>query len=186
MKKVFFLDRDGVIIHDGDYLKRPEEVVMFDETPEAFRMIKEAGYDIVVVSNQSGIARGYFTEQDLSDVEKHIESLLRLSGAPLPDKWCYCPHHEKGTVEKYAVECNCRKPKPGMLLSAKEELNIDCSESFMIGDRISDIKAGYNAGCKECVMVLSGWGKPEDTDQLERKPKIASGILEAVKYLLGK
>ena len=184
MKKVFFLDRDGVIIEDANYLSSPEQVVLCPGTPEAFRMIKEAGYEIVVVSNQSGIARGYFTCEDLAKVEKHLEKYLKNAGAPLPLAWYYCPHHKKGTVAEYAVDCDCRKPKPGLLLAAKKDHEIDCGESFIIGDKVSDLESGFSAGCKAGVLVLTGHGTEQELKPLEKPYETAPEILEAVKILL--
>ena len=186
MKKVFFLDRDGVIIEDANYLSSPEQVVLCPGTPEAFRLIKNAGYEIVVVSNQSGIARGYFTYDDLAKVEKHIEKVLEDAGAPLPAGWYYCPHHKKGSVAEYAVDCDCRKPKPGLLLAAKKELDIDCEESFIIGDKVSDLESGFAAGCKAGVLVLTGHGTEQELKTLEKPYETAPEILEAVKLLLKK
>ena len=186
MKKVFFLDRDGVIIEDADYLSSPEQVVLCKGTPEAFRMIKEAGYEIIVVSNQSGIARGYFTENDLVKVEKHIERVLKESGAPLPEKWYYCPHHKKGSVPEYAKECDCRKPKPGLLLAAAKDFEIDFEKSCIIGDKISDLEAGFSAGCRKGVLVLTGHGKEQELKELSQPYETAPEILEAVKLMLKK
>ena len=184
MKKVFFLDRDGVIIEDKNYLSLPDQVVLCEGTVRAFRKIKEAGYGIIVVSNQSGIARGYFTEKDLSAVEKRIEDILSGSGAPLPDKWYYCPHHVKGSVKKYAVECDCRKPKPGLFLQAVKEFGIDCENSVVIGDKVSDLEAGFAAGCGKGVLVLTGHGKEQELKPLCKEYSTASGILQAVETAL--
>ena len=184
MKKVFFLDRDGVIIEDKNYLSSPDQVVLCEGTVSAFRRIKDAGYGIVVVSNQSGIARGYFTEKDLEKVEKRIEELLAASGSPVPDKWYYCPHHAKGSVPEYSFDCDCRKPKPGLFLRAGKELDIDFSQSVVIGDKISDLEGGFSAGCGKGVLVLTGHGKEQEPVKLAKKYETASGILEAVESAL--
>ena len=184
MKKVFFLDRDGVIIEDANYLSSPDQVVLCGGTPEAFRKIAEAGYEIIVVSNQSGIARGYFTEQDLAAVEEKIEDCLTQAGAPLPLKWYYCPHHKKGSVPEYAVDCDCRKPKPGLLLRAGEEFPIDYEKSFIIGDKLSDLESGFSAGCGKGVLVLTGHGTEQELKKLQKPYETAPEILEAVKLLL--
>lgn len=184
MPKVFYLDRDGVLNHDVEGITRPEHIIMCDGVPEALRKIKAAGYGIVIVSNQAGIANGLLTRDDLDVIEKHIESQIRAAGAPLPDKWCYCPHCATGVVAEYAIDCNCRKPLPGMFLAAAEELDIDRENSFMIGDRITDIQAGLAAGCKTAVLVMSGYSKPEDAVPLDRPYHTAAGILEAVELLL--
>jgi D-glycero-D-manno-heptose 1,7-bisphosphate phosphatase len=184
MKKIFFLDRDGVIIEDANYLSRPEQVKLCSGTPEAFRKIVEAGYEIIVVSNQSGIARGYFTEEDLAAVETHIESCLKDAGAPLPLKWYYCPHHKKGSVPEYSVECDCRKPKPGLLLKAGKEFEIDYKNSFIIGDKLSDLESGFAAGCGKGVLVLTGHGTEQELKELEKPYETAPEILSAVNLLL--
>ena len=184
MNKVFFLDRDGVIIEDKNYLSSPDQVVLCKGTVSAFRKIREAGYGIVVVSNQSGIARGYFTENDLKKVEKRIEELLEQSGAPVPDRWYYCPHHVKGSVPEFSFECDCRKPKPGLFLQAKRELGIDCANSVVIGDKLSDLEGGFSAGCGKGVLVLTGHGKEQELSPLAREYETAPGILEAVESAL--
>lgn len=184
MEKAFFLDRDGVLNHDLEGITKPEHLIMCDGVPEALKKIKAAGYKIVVISNQAGIAKGLLTMEDLMTLQKHYENQLAALGAPLPDKWCYCPHHENGIVPEYSVPCNCKKPKPGMILAAKEELGIDCAKSFFIGDRITDIQCGLAAGCRDAVLVMSGFSKPEDAVPLDRPYRTAAGILEAVDLLL--
>ena len=149
-------------------------------------MIKNAGYEIVVVSNQSGIARGYFTYDDLAKVEKHIEKVLEDAGVPLPAGWSYCPHHKKGSVAEYAVDCDCRKPKPGLLLAAKKDFDIDCENSFIIGDKISDLESGFAAGCQTGALVLTGHGTEQELRPLDKSYKTAPEILAAVKALLNK
>ena len=121
MNKAFFLDRDGVIVEEEHYLSDPAKVRLCPGCIEAFRKIADAGYRIIVTSNQSGIARGYFTFADVAAVERRICDLLVAGGAPLPLAWYYCPHHTKGTVMEYVRDCNCRKPHPGMLLQAAED-----------------------------------------------------------------
>ena len=107
MEKAFFLDRDGVIIEDANYLSRPEQLRLIPGAAEGIKLIREHGYKVIVVSNQSGIARGYFTFDDLAKVEKALSAMLEEKGAKV-DGWYYCPHHEKGSVPEYAKKCSCR------------------------------------------------------------------------------
>lgn len=146
MGKAFFLDRDGVLIHDRNYLSDPAGVELCPHVAAALNLIRSHGFRIFAVSNQSGIARGYFTWEELKRVEQRIDELLALEGARI-DQWYYCPHHIKGTVAPYAAACKCRKPEPGLLLAAAADHEIDLSQSFMIGDKLSDLKAGKAAGC---------------------------------------
>ena len=186
MQKVFFLDRDGVLNHDLEGICKPEHLIMCEGVPEALKKIKAAGYGIVVVSNQAGIANGVLSWEDLKQLQKHFEGLLKQHNAPLPDKWYYCPHSETGIVPEYAISCDCRKPKPGMIIAAKQDLNIDCENSFFIGDRITDIQCGLAGNCKAAVLVMSGFSKLEDAVPLDKPYYTAAGILEAVEMLLKK
>ena len=182
MNKACFLDRDGVIIEDENYLKVPDQVHLCAGIVPAMRMLRDAGYKIVVVSNQSGIARGYFTPEDLKRVEARIDELLREQGVFI-DRNYYCFHHKKGVVREYAVECKCRKPEPGMLLQAAEDLDLDLGECIMIGDKVSDVEAGLRAGCRAAALVRTGHGVEQN---LSEYPDVcdAPDILYAVTKLL--
>ena len=184
MNKIFFLDRDGVIIEDEDYLADPSKVRLCPGCAEAFRKIRNAGYRMIVLSNQSGIARGYFTFDDVKAVERRIEEILSEQNAPCPDAWYYCPHHPKGVVEEYRKECDCRKPKPGLFLQAGKDFDADFGGSFMIGDKISDLQAAFAAGCSGGALVMTGHGKEQQIVKLDREYKVAVSILEAVDQLL--
>ena len=187
MRKAFFLDRDGVINVEVDYLHRPEDVILIEGLGEALGKIHAAGYLAVVVSNQSGVARGMYTMQDVKAVEERICELLRQSGCDVPDAFYYCPHHKKkGTVPELAVDCDCRKPKPGMFLQAARDWKIDPAQSFMIGDRMTDLQAGQAAGCAVNVLVLTGYGKNEQEAARAAGIPVAETLLDAVNYLLKK
>lgn len=149
MNKAIFFDRDGVLNKDNDFITDINQVVLYEKTPEIITYCRNLGFKIFVVTNQAAVARGMISEKELIELNKQYEKLL-LSQNPNAaiDKIYYCPHHPNANVEEYRVKCQCRKPSPGMILSAKEEFNIDLSKSFMIGDRISDITAGFLAGCK--------------------------------------
>ena len=149
-KGAAFLDRDGVINEEVNYLHEPEKTVLVSGVAEALNLIHQHGYLAVVVTNQSGIARGMYGEPEMHSVHAKIRELLAPSGADF-DAIYFCPHPP-------AAECCCRKPKPGMLLKAAEDLGIDPSISFMVGDRAGDIEAGNSAGCKATYLVRSGYG----------------------------
>ena len=186
MRKAFFLDRDGVVNVEVDYLHRPGDVILIEGVGEAVDKIHAAGFLAVVVSNQSGVARGMYGMPDVKAVENRICELLRQDGHSVPDAFYYCPHHKKGTVPELAFDCDCRKPKPGMFLQANRDWEIDPSKSFMIGDRMSDLHAGLAAGCAESVLVLTGYGKNEQETACGEGFRVEPAILDAVNYLLKK
>lgn len=152
-----FLDRDGTIIEDCGYIGDPDDVKLKPGAAEAIRHLRRAGFKVVVVSNQSGIARGYFDEDALSEVHAKFESLLDEGGATLDGAY-YCPYLEgkNATIEQYRRDSELRKPKPGMLLQASRELRIDTSRSWMVGDKASDIEAGKKAGCRTILLQPNG------------------------------
>ncbi len=154
-----FLDRDGTINEDVNFLSSPEQVILIDWSVEAIKEMNELGLKIIVFTNQSGIARGYFTEDDLHKIHSRLDELLSQSGARI-DAYYYCPHHPTEGNGEYKVECECRKPKDGMLQRASREQNIDLKKSFVVGDRCVDIKAGKTAGAKT-ILVLTGYGRQE-------------------------
>lgn len=157
-KQAVFLDRDGTINVERDYLYRPEEFVFIPGAVEAIRQFNRSGFLVVVVSNQSGVARGYYGEEEVRLLHRHIDRLLQEAGARV-DAWYFCPHHPDGR-EPYNRSCECRKPKTGMLRQAAEELGIDLKRSWMIGDKLIDVEAGLAAGCRS-VLVLTGYGREE-------------------------
>lgn len=159
MKRAFFLDRDGTINQEKDYLYRVEDFEFVPGAPEAIRLLNEAGVLVVVVTNQSGVARGYYTEDDVEILHRHIAQELEASGARV-DAWLYCPHHPAGKGS-YSLPCRCRKPLPGMLLDAARRLDIDLESSVMIGDKRADIEAAISAGCRP-ILVRSGYGAAEE------------------------
>ncbi|MFH0800868.1 MAG: D-glycero-beta-D-manno-heptose 1,7-bisphosphate 7-phosphatase [bacterium] len=180
-----FLDRDGTIIEDADFLADPEDISFIKGAPEALSALQKAGFKLVLISNQSGVARGYFTEEAVQDVHRRLEELLESRGVKL-DGVYYCPHLPDGAVEKYRLECNCRKPKTGMIRRAVEELGVDPARSFCVGDKESDIEAGRAAGCRT-VLVLTGKGlNTSGAISLENRPDfIAKHIGEAAEWILG-
>jgi len=160
MKKAVFLDRDGVITKDPPhYAHKKEQLSLIPKSAEAIRLLNENGYKVIIVSNQSGIARGYYPEEDTKRFNKELEEELGKNNAHI-DAIYYCPHHPTAKLKKYRLKCDCRKPKPGMILRASEEHDVDLTNSFMIGDRKGDVVAGKKAGCKT-IHVLTGVGKRE-------------------------
>ena len=151
--KAIFLDRDDTIIEDPGYISSPEQVKLLPGTAQAIMQLKQMGYKLVVVSNQSGIALGMFTEDDLTHVHARMKELLAAEGAYL-DQIYYCPYHPEGVIEKYRKESDLRKPNPGMLLTAAEEMDIDLGQSWMIGNAYHDTTAGKRVGCRTILLNL--------------------------------
>lgn len=145
MRKVLFLDRDGVINVDVNYLYRIDDFAFVPGAPKALAAAVQAGYDLIVVTNQSGIARGYYTVADMERLHAYINEELTKVKAPIL-AFYYCPHHVKGTVAAFTKDCDCRKPKPGMLLQAMKDYDIDKENSFLVGDKPSDVTAAEAAG----------------------------------------
>ena len=159
--KAIFLDRDDTLIEDPGYISSPEQVKLLDGVAEALIELKSLGYKLIVVTNQSAVARGIVTEKVLGEIHKRLEQLLAEKMAFL-DRIYYCPYHPDGVVAKYRKESDFRKPNPGMLLRAAEEMDIDLGQSWCVGNSISDMEAGLRAGCKTILIDL-----PSHQQQLE-------------------
>jgi len=153
-KRAIFLDRDGVINREVGYLSDPNYFKFIEGSIEALRVLKQKGYLLIVITNQAGIARGFFKEETLKVIHDRMITLLLQNDIELDDVF-YCPHHPE-----FTGSCDCRKPKPGMILKAQLKFNVDLTNSYMVGDTLNDIKTGKAAGCKT-VLVLSGYGKEE-------------------------
>jgi len=159
MERAVFLDRDGtineIIYHqDIGIIDTPftmEQFRLLPHVAEAISLINRMGYKVIVVSNQPGVARGHFTKETLFQIDLKMKEELAARGAFI-DASYYCPHAPDGVIPKYSKRCNCRKPKPGLLLKAARELNIDCSHSFMIGDSLTDVQAGHSVGAKTILL----------------------------------
>jgi D-glycero-D-manno-heptose 1,7-bisphosphate phosphatase len=149
--KAIFLDRDDTLIEDPGYINDPEQVKVLDGVPEALVELKNMGYKLVVVSNQSGVARGIVTEEVLGDIHNRLRQLLAEKGAFL-DNIYYCPFHPDGAIPKYRQDSELRKPKPGMLLAAAREMHIDLGQSWAIGNSGRDVEAGVKAGCRTILI----------------------------------
>ncbi len=156
-RSAVFLDRDGTINVEKNYLHKIEDFEFIPGAQQAIKQLKDAGFLVIVVSNQAGIARGYFDEQAVNVLHDHIQSELATIGTSI-DAFYFCPHHPEEGLGRYKVACECRKGEPGMLLEAAKDHNIDLKKSFMIGDKLADIEAGARAGCKS-ILVMTGYGK---------------------------
>ncbi|HVS94633.1 MAG TPA: HAD family hydrolase [Mucilaginibacter sp.] len=151
METAVFIDKDGTLIHDVPYNVDADFIALQDDSVEGLKMLCDNGYKLIVVSNQSGVACGYFSEEDMFIVEHKLRSLLRPFGIALTGFY-FCPHYANGIIQEYAVDCYCRKPMPGMLLHAAEVHNIDLTSSWMIGDILNDVEAGNRAGCRTILI----------------------------------
>ncbi len=158
-----FLDRDNTLIHDPGYINHPSQVELLPCAAQALVELKKIGYKLVVVSNQSAVARGIVTEETLAQIHERLKTLLAKENAYL-DAIYYCPYHVQGVIEKYRKESDCRKPNPGMLLKAAKDLDIDLNNSWMIGDKPKDIAAGKNAGCKTILLESISHTYPNDPE----------------------
>jgi len=188
MKRAVFLDRDGVIIRDVDLLHKKEDVGLIPRTAEAIKLLNERGYLVVIVTNQPVVARGLCTLDEAVSINDHIKYLLQQQGARI-DAVYLCPHHPNPTGQigdtgpnlTYVMECDCRKPKSGMILQAKKDLQIiDLSLCYMIGDSISDIKAGNEAGCRTILVDRERPEKYTDATPTHR----AKDLYEAVRDII--
>lgn len=160
MKKCIFLDRDGNINVEKDYLHRVEDFEFEEGALEAIKAFSETEYLIVIVTNQSGIARGYYTEEDVKTLHVYLKQKIEDTGGRV-DGFYYCPHHPEKGIGEYKKECSCRKPEPGMFLQAKEDLDIDFENSIMVGDKMSDVEAGKRLGMRG-ILVRTGHGRSEE------------------------
>jgi D-glycero-D-manno-heptose 1,7-bisphosphate phosphatase len=149
------LDRDGVLIEDVDLLVRSEQICVLEGVPAALGRLAAAGFALVVVTNQTVIARGLLDEDEAAILNDAVRERLRAAGAPELDGVYVCPHHPNATVERYRLDCECRKPRPGLVLRAAVELGLDLGVSTLVGDRPSDVAAGASAGCAT-VLVRTG------------------------------
>jgi len=181
-----FLDRDGTINEEVEFVCSPDELRLIPGAARAIRRLNGSGLLTCVISNQSGVARGFLTEEDLRHVHEKLERDLLREDARV-DRIYYCPHHPTEGRPPYNVSCACRKPATGMLQAGREEFSIDLERSFVVGDRVADIGAGKAAGA-QTILVLTGYGKKtlEECRETGLTPdKILPSLAEAVEYILG-
>lgn len=186
-KPAVFIDRDGTVNEQMGYINHKSRFVLLPGVAEAIRLLNLNGYLSIVVSNQSGVARGYFPVDLVYDIHEKMESRLKNAGAVL-DRIYFCPHYPGGSVPEYDMRCECRKPGTGLIKKAGEDFPIDLSASYMIGDRCSDIKMAHRAGIKG-ILVKTGYGRGDLEyvfPRLSYKPyHVAKDLLEAVQWILG-
>ncbi len=191
MKKntAVFLDRDGTINEEVGYLDSMDKLKLFANAAEAIRLINESGMKAVVITNQSGVAKGYFTEEFVRTVHERIQERLRERGAFI-DAFYYCPHHHTEGIGAYLQSCACRKPEAGMLIQASEELAIDLGRSYTVGDMLKDIQVARAVGARG-ILVKTGYGiNTIEKDLTSHSSKIcqpsyiAEDILDAVKWII--
>ncbi len=182
LRRAVFLDRDGVVNEDTGYLYRKEDLRFLPGVPEAIGMLNRAGFLVIVVTNQSGVARGLYTLDDVRRLHDHVDTELASRGSWI-DAYYVCPHHPDHGPDGRGVDCRCRKPHPGMLLEAAADLSIDLSRSFMVGDKISDVEAGLAAGC---FAILVGRSEDETArDARSRGAELCRDLLEAAAAIAG-
>jgi len=177
-----FLDKDGTLIHNVPYSVDPELIELMPRAAEGVSRLCEAGYACVVVSNQSGVARGLFSESDLTAVEQRIRELLAEWSVPLAGFY-YCPHHPLGADARYAISCSCRKPQPGMLLQAASALSLDLSRSWLMGDILDDVEAGNHAGCRS-VLIDNGHETEWHWNPWRKPTFVAADLAHAARSIL--
>jgi D-glycero-D-manno-heptose 1,7-bisphosphate phosphatase len=183
-RKAIFLDRDGTLLVEVGYLNHPSQVMPYHFTVEALRLARKAGYLLILVTNQSGIARGYLSEAELETIHDKMQALLEEGGAGL-DAVFYCPHHKNGSVNEYAVKCSCRKPGIELGLRAARRFNIDLEASFMIGDKKTDLEFGRALGVTPC-LVRTGFGTFEEKSLGPagfEGARIFDNLLDSVRYI---
>jgi D-glycero-D-manno-heptose 1,7-bisphosphate phosphatase len=187
LKPAVFIDRDGTINIDGGYINHPDRFVIYPFAAQAVRLLNLCGFLCVVVTNQSGIGKGFYNTAVMEEIHSKMLSHFKREGARI-DGIYSCPHDPEAKLPEYRVECECRKPKTGMLRTAAAELPIDLKDTYMIGDKYSDIKTGFNFGCKT-IMVNTGYGLGERLlygGKWERRPDFtAENLLEAAKIITG-
>jgi D-glycero-D-manno-heptose 1,7-bisphosphate phosphatase len=190
--RAIFLDRDGVLNIEVSYITDPEQIVLVEGAARAVSMLNAAGWLVVVITNQSGIARGFLDEARLEQIHARLLDLLQKENARI-DRIYFSPFHPEAAVEAYRRESDCRKPGPGMILRAAEELGIALEESILIGDSLTDIEAGLNAGLRASYLLQSGHGKREiarlasdEKKLLSRPTDIFPDLETAAAFITGK
>ncbi|MBI2847900.1 MAG: HAD family hydrolase [Chloroflexi bacterium] len=182
MGKAVFLDRDGTIIEDSGHPHERDKIRFLPRASEAIALLNKNGFKVIVVTNQAGVARGYFTEETVKEINRHIQESLAQAGARI-DTIYYCPHHVEGVIEQYRVECYCRKPNPGMIEQAARDFEIDLSSSFVIGDHMSDVQAGLRAGCRTVLLAEESHSDVERSGAI-LPDRVARNLYEAAEWVV--
>ena len=185
-RRAVFLDRDGTIIEEVGYLDRAERVEFYPWTIDAIRAFNRAGFAVVMISNQSGVARGFFTEAVVDDVHARVAAMLAEGGARI-DAYYYCPHHPDGKVAGYARPCDCRKPGRGLVDRAVRELDVDPARSFVVGDRWLDVALARAIGANG-VLVRTGYGMSVEHQRPDglTADAVVDNLIAAASWILGR
>jgi D-glycero-D-manno-heptose 1,7-bisphosphate phosphatase len=180
-----FLDRDGTMIHDANYLSRLDDLHWFPYTVDAIRLLNQSGFLVFVISNQGGVGLGIFDEAFVGTVHRAMSARLEAGGAKV-DGWFHCPHHPRAILAAFRVPCDCRKPKPGLVRQAQTQFAIDLDRSFVVGDKVSDVGLARNVGARG-VLVRTGYGESalaDETDGAEPAAFVAANLMGAVSWVL--
>ncbi len=187
-RPAIFIDRDGTINEQMGYINHLSRFHIFSGVPEAIRLLNENNFFVIVVTNQSGVARGYFPIELVENIHEYMRDTLEKQGAKI-DAVFFCPHYPRSRLKEYALECDCRKPKTGMIRQALDRFDIDLAQSYMIGDHYTDLEFAHNGNIKS-IMVKTGYGLGEAEyilPGLQHKPVyVADDLLDAVKWILDK
>jgi D-glycero-D-manno-heptose 1,7-bisphosphate phosphatase len=179
--RAVFLDKDGTLVENVPYNVDPAQIKLTNGAIDGLKLLHAAGYKLIIVSNQSGVARGLFKESALTAVEQHLKEILKEAGISLAGFY-YCPHHPDGRMRDYTINCMCRKPRPGMLFTAAREHRINLASSWIIGDILDDIEAGRRAECN--TILLDNGNETEWTLTPYRRPHYtAANLLEAARII---
>jgi D-glycero-D-manno-heptose 1,7-bisphosphate phosphatase len=186
-RPAIFIDRDGTVNEQMGYINHLSRFRIFPGVPEAIRLLNENNYLVIVVTNQSGVARGYFPIELVKNIHEYMRDTLEKQGAKI-DAVFFCPHYPRSRLKEYALECDCRKPKTGMIRQALDRFDIDLTQSYMIGDHYTDLEFAHNGNIKS-IMVKTGYGLGEAEyilPGLKHKPVyVAEDLPDAVKWILG-
>lgn len=184
-RKAVFIDRDGTINKEVNYLHKVEDLEILPGVAEAIKLLNDRGFLVIVPTNQSGIARGYYGIEDMQKINEEISLRLAKEGAHI-DAFYFCPHHSKGKVSDFAISCNCRKPKPGMFLDAAKDFDVDFAGSFSIGDKIRDLTPAKQLGCRG-ILVKTGYGEEElkERETWQVKPDyVAEDMMDGAEWIV--
>ena len=184
MRPAVFLDRDGTLLEEAGYLDRLERLVFFPYAVDAIRLLNRAGYAVVVITNQSGIARGMYEESFVREAHDAMAATIAAGGAKV-DGFYYCPHHPDASIEGYRKDCDCRKPSPGMLVAAAADLALDLGRSFTVGDKWTDVAAGQTKGARG-ILVRTGYGRSSEASPVAgvQPAAVADNVIAAAAWIL--
>lgn len=186
LRPAIFLDRDGTVTDEVGYINHISRAKIYPYAPEAVRMLKSTGLPVIIVTNQSGVGRGYFTEEIVDQVHRMVQDALEAAGTSV-DAFYFCPHHPSAAIDSYRQECSCRKPGTRMPEQAAEQFGIDLGSSYMVGDTYRDMQMGFNIGART-ILLMTGYGRGEYEYRRHNWPRmpdlIAQDLLDAARLVL--